>query len=107
MSRDIVFIVVPFAQVLHESDSFKDFWRFTPSGMRRLFEENRMSLVYEASSPNKNAGVYLLFIGSKKPDKWKATLPNYEQVREAGEWIGYSIPAKICRAVKRVLGYAR
>ncbi len=91
MSRDIVFIVVPFSQTQHESESFKDFWRFTPSCMQHLFKENGLDIIYEAQSPHKNSGIYLLYVGSKCPDKWKDALPSFTPVKEAGSWIGYSL----------------
>ena len=32
LSRDVVVVVVPFAQVTHWSESYGDYWRFTPHG---------------------------------------------------------------------------
>jgi hypothetical protein len=104
MSRDIVFIVVPFAQALHESESFKDYWRFTPSGIRYLFEENEMSVVYEASSPHKNAGIYIIMIASKYPDKWEGILPPFEPLKKAGDWIGNSFMNRIAGLLKDASG---
>lgn len=65
---------MPFSQGEHETDSFKDFWRFTPLCMRYLFNENKMEVVYEAQSYHKNAAVYLIFIGSKHPDRWQVSI---------------------------------
>lgn len=75
LSRDVVIIVVPFAQVLHESDDWKDYWRFTPACLRELFKENNLAVVYEAKNPQKNCGIYLLFIGSRQPHFWKGQVP--------------------------------
>jgi hypothetical protein len=91
MTRDIVFCTVPFCQPQHETTSYKDFWRFTPTCLRYLFEENGLSMVYEAQSPYRNAGIYLLCIGSKDPKKWKNVLPAFEPIEEAGIWIGESM----------------
>ncbi len=101
MSRDIVLIIVPFSQTQHESESFKDFWRFTPSCIRQFFKENGMDTIYEAQSTYKNAGIYLFFIGSKCPDKWKNILPSFEPIIEVGDWIGYSFLAKITDFLKK------
>lgn len=33
-----IYCLIPFAQVLHPAEYFGDFWRFTPQGLRKLFE---------------------------------------------------------------------
>ncbi len=91
MSRDVVIVVVPFSQVQHESQSWGDFWRFTPTCLRKLFEVNGLSVVYEAESPDKNAAIYLLFVGSRQPDRWRGVLPNHQRIKLAGRWIGASL----------------
>ena len=88
MSRDVVIVVVPFAQEMHSTESFGDFWRFTPQGVRALFAENGLTTIYEATSPQRNAGVYLLSIGSLHPQRWQSRLPAWQPVRKVGEWIG-------------------
>lgn len=88
MSRDVVIVVVPFSQVQHESDSWGDYWRFTPSCLRKLFAANGLEVVYEAESPHKNAAVYLLFVGSRFPERYRGKLPRYRPIHRAGSWIG-------------------
>ena len=88
MTRDILILVVPFSQAQHESDSWKDYWRFTPSCLRRLFDENRFTVVYEAESNLPCSGIYLLFVGSRYPEKWKDKLPSFKPIIEAGQCIG-------------------
>lgn len=39
MSRDIVIIILPFAQELHETESFGDYWRFTPSALKKCLKK--------------------------------------------------------------------
>ncbi len=76
MSRDVVIVVVPCLQHVHFKDDFKDFWRFTPFTLRRMFEANGFGVVYESASPEEeNASVYLLAIASRKPELWKDLLP--------------------------------
>ena len=33
-----IYCLIPFDQVLHPAAYFGDFWRFTPQGLRKLFE---------------------------------------------------------------------
>ena len=94
LSRDIVFVVVPFSQTQHETESFKDFWRFTPSCLRALYRENGLDVIYEAESNYKRAAIYLLFVGSKHPERWQGVLPARDPIQEAGHWIGDSVTKK-------------
>ena len=91
MTRDVVIVVVPFSQVQHESESYGDFWRFTPTCMRELFAENGLDVVYEAESPQQNAAIYLLFVASRHPESYLGKLPDYEKIRLAGSWMGASL----------------
>lgn len=88
-SKDIAIVVVPFCQQQHYNDTFQDFWRFTPICLRYLFKENGFEVVYEAQSPYENAAIYLLFVGSRYPEKWKHAMPEYQKIGECGEWIGH------------------
>ena len=88
LSRDVVIVVVPFAQITHDAPSFEDFWRFTPSGMRRLFEKNGLKMIFEAANPQENASVYLLMAGSRQPEKWFTKLPRYQPVYHTANWLG-------------------
>jgi hypothetical protein len=104
LSKDVTIVIAPFAQVQHESDEWKDFWRFTPACLRRLHEENGLTVVYEAESPHSNSGVYLLSVGSRHPDCWRTRLPPYEPICAAGRWIGLSVRDVVRKHVNRVLG---
>jgi hypothetical protein len=88
MSRDVVIVVVPFAQVTHTTDSFGDYWRFCPMALREMFLANDLSIVYEAMSTQRNAGTYLLFVGSREPGKWRDVLPDHDIIQQVGGWIG-------------------
>ncbi|NJM70942.1 MAG: hypothetical protein HC862_12330 [Scytonema sp. RU_4_4] len=68
MSRDIVIIVVPFLQQMHAS--YGDYWRFTPLTIKRMFEENRMLLLYLSFNSHKNASVYIFAVATKNESKW-------------------------------------
>jgi len=88
LSKDVVIIVVPFAQVQHETESYKDYWRFTPEVIRCLFSDNGLRVIYESISPYKNAGIYLFYVASKQPGQWIDCMPEYKRIGEAGSWIG-------------------
>lgn len=88
LSKDIVIVVVPFAQEQHESESYYDYWRFLPNALRQLFEENGLSVIYEAHNDDQNAGVYLFFVGARHPEKWLSLMPPYKPVTDVGLWIG-------------------
>lgn len=104
-SKDIVIVVVPFSQVQHETDSWKDYWRFTPSALRKLFKDNDIEVIYEAQSKLKHSAIYLLFVGSRDPQRWKDRMPKYQPIQEAGMWIGFSRLSGIYSALKRrILG---
>lgn len=94
LSKDIVIIVVPFVQEQHENEGYKDYWRFTPTCIRKLFETNGLTVIYEAANTDFNAATYLFFVGSKKPDKWKGKMPTYKKLEDAGNWIGTEIEKK-------------
>lgn len=74
MSRDIVIIVVPFLQQMHAN--YGDFWRFTPLTVKRMFEDNGMSLLYLSFNKHKNASIYIFTIAAKNPCKWKDKIGN-------------------------------
>ena len=88
LTRDVAIVVVPFAQAQHETASFGDFWRFTPTCLRRLFSENGLSVIYEAENSHRNSATYLLFAGSRHPERWQGKLPPFEPLSCSGAWIG-------------------
>jgi hypothetical protein len=88
MSRDVVMVVVPFAQVQHENGSFGDFWRFTPTCLRHLYAENQLQVIYEAENRDVNAATYLLFAGARHPERWQGRLPAYLPLSQSAGWIG-------------------
>lgn len=86
LSRDCVMVVVPFIQSQHESDDFKDFWRFTPTLIKQLFEENGFEMIFAKANSNIHAGIYVMAIGTKNPEKWKGIFPPIFSIVDAG-WI--------------------
>lgn len=104
MSRNLVIVVVPFAQVTHWSASFGDYWRFTPMGLRRMYEENEFTVVHEAAGPPGKEPIYLLFVGSRQPDRWDPALPRERVDGPIGEWIGLRLWTDRLRPRVRRLG---
>jgi hypothetical protein len=88
MSRDLVVVVVPFAQVEHYTDSFGDYWRFTPQAIKRMFETNGFTEVYCAVSPDPDAAVYVLSVGARDAAKWTGTMPPSSRPPFAADWLG-------------------
>ncbi len=70
LSNDVVIVVVPFIQEQHTHDSFSDYWRFTPAGIKALFSANGMETVLLCSTPGCRSAVYHLLVTSKFPGKW-------------------------------------
>jgi len=68
LSKDIIILVVPFLQQMHAS--YGDYWRFTPLAIKKMFENNGMSLLYLSFNSDKNASVYIFCIASKSPANW-------------------------------------
>jgi hypothetical protein len=88
MWLDLVMVVVPFAQVEHESDSHKDFWRVTPSCLRRLFELNGRNIAYEAANRDRNAANSYFFVGSRHEKSCIQRIPSFSPVTQVCGWLG-------------------
>ncbi len=69
MTKDIVILIVPFLQQMHSH--YDDYWRFSPLAIKKLFEQNGMSLLYLNFNEHKNASVYIFSIATKKFTKWE------------------------------------
>jgi hypothetical protein len=89
MTKDTVILVAPFSQVQHETESYEDYWRFTPSCLRAMFKENGLEVIYESESKHRKAAIYLLFVASRDPEKWKERVPTSQPIKEAGMSIGF------------------
>lgn len=77
LSRDIVIIVIPFIEAVHEiPGSFNDYWRPTHLAIERLFEENGFTVLHGSS--NKVLPLYYFFIASRHPEKWKTIFGEYD-----------------------------
>jgi len=102
ITKDVVIVVVPFSQVQHENEAYKDYWRFTPTCLRKLFEDNGMTVIYETVNTNMNAALYLFFVGSRYPEKWQRLMPDYQPIACAGQVIGF-VPESKWNVIKNKL----
>jgi hypothetical protein len=57
--------VVPMINVLHWEETYGDYWRFTPHGIRKLFENNGFKLVHLEIGPTSSISQYIIFIGAR------------------------------------------
>jgi hypothetical protein len=87
LSRDIVIIIVPFIQQQHETSEYKDYWRYTPSGLRELFKMNGLTTIYESCYDKPHEVNYLFFVGSRHPEKWRKSVPKYKELYLIGNWV--------------------
>lgn len=69
LTKDITVIVVPFIQQQHTE--YGDYWRLTPLALARLFEKNKMKMVYVNFNDSENSSIYVFAVGTKNPDRWK------------------------------------
>lgn len=88
LSNDIVILVVPFSQEHHETDSYKDYWRFTPTCIQFLFQENEYETLYISWNNDKNSATYIFAIGSQQPIKWHRFFEGNLFLPPAGDTIG-------------------
>ena len=90
LTNDLLLLVVPCAQAQHDAQDFADYWRFMPTGMRRLFGENGLTVIYEAANNHRNAATYLFFAGSRQPERWVKHLGPVQPLQFAAGQIGRS-----------------
>ena len=72
MSKDTVIIVVPFVQKVHDyGGGYRDYWRFTPFALDRLFEENGFTVLYRSSCNLVQSSIYYFYVASRDPQQWE------------------------------------
>lgn len=76
MSRDVVLLVTPFLQPYH--GDYGDYWRFTPLLLKRWFEDEGFTLIYQSFNNEPRAAVYVLTFAARHPERWKSRVPNWE-----------------------------
>jgi len=71
LSKDIVILVVPFLQEQHWTQSYGDYWRFTPQNIVRNFKDRGFQVLYLSKTPYNNNPVYLFAIVARDFAKWQ------------------------------------
>ena len=100
LSADTVILVVPFCQVQHESEFYKDYWRFSPTAVRRMFHDQGFEVVYESANDHFNAAVYLFFVASRNAESWRSKMPAWQPIGTAGTWVGNSLGKLLRRRLR-------
>jgi hypothetical protein len=77
MSRDIVIVVVPQCQQIHDFErGYTDYWRFTPFSVDKLFTTNGFAVLYRETTYGFSESQYLFYIASRNPEKWAGDFPS-------------------------------
>ena len=58
-----------FLQEQHTTSDFKDYWRFTPQTIKKLFEKNNFKLAYINANDQNNSSIYVFAVGCKENSK--------------------------------------
>lgn len=103
LSRDAVLVVAPFAQMVHSTESFGDFWRFSPEALGKLFEREGFTMVYASANPEKDSAIYVTALAVRDPARWAGRLPKPHSPKPLGAWIGG--PSLMFRVLRK-LGFA-
>ncbi|MCC5847958.1 MAG: hypothetical protein JJU29_07665 [Verrucomicrobia bacterium] len=71
LTRDALIIVVPFLQDEHYRPGiFGDYWRYTPLGLKALYEAHGFQMVYLNANDTPWYPVYLTAVGVRDPGKY-------------------------------------
>ena len=75
ITREGLLLVVPFMQNEHYADVlYGDYWRFTPLGLRHLFESTGFHMIYLSANDSPWYPIYLVSLAVRNPTQWP-TLP--------------------------------
>jgi len=69
MSSDVVIVVLPFLQEQHAE--YGDYWRFTPLAIRKMFESNKLDMIYINYNDLGSESIYVFAVGVKNKEKWR------------------------------------
>lgn len=87
LSSDIVIFVVPQCQKVHDyTQGYKDYWRFTPFSVEKLFDQNGMKPLFRKTTTGLSSSLYLYYIASKQPHKWEGVFPELSPVESYLNW---------------------
>jgi hypothetical protein len=112
MSKDIVILCVPFLQPFHgDYGDLGDYWRFTPLCVKRLFEQNHLTLLYLNYNNHRWSSVYVFAVASKLPQRWQDRLeregvgpvPGRQRIKKYGDPGERAIPVAWNKFLRKLL----
>lgn len=108
LSNDIVIFVVPQFQMVHDySRGYKDYWRFTPFAVDKLFERNGFKVLFRETTSGFSESMYLFYIASRHPERWEDRFPRLQSVEEyltkENNGLKYTLYSKCILYVDRVI----
>lgn len=87
LSKDLVIFIVPQVQRIHDYQrGYKDYWRFTPFAVDRLFENQGMTVLARSTTSGFSESQYLCYIASKSPDRWAHQFASVSSVEDYLNW---------------------
>mgnify|MGYP006431503015 FL=1 len=87
LSNDIVIFIVPQCQKVHDYNrGYKDYWRFTPFSIEKLFEQNGMKPLVRKTTTGLSSSLYLYYVASKKPKKWENMFSDLSSIESYLNW---------------------
>jgi hypothetical protein len=85
MSRDIVILVLPFMQRVHDyQESYGDYWRFTPFAVDKMFQENGFTVIYRSSNESIQSSIYYFYVASRHPEDWRDSFEEIDTDQNIG-----------------------
>ncbi|MDD4990300.1 MAG: hypothetical protein PHW31_03255 [Candidatus Pacebacteria bacterium] len=100
LSKDIVILIVPFLQEQHWTESFGDYWRFTPQGIIRNFRERGFEVLYLSQTPYKNNPIYLFAVGTCNFAKWQEKFSPFQITN--GVLDNFAKPKWYCSLIQKI-----
>ena len=71
LSKDVVIMVVPVMQQIHQTADFGDYWRPTTMAIAKMFLQNGFEPLVIKCNDQPFAPIYCFAIGAKNPEKYK------------------------------------
>ncbi len=100
-NRELI-IIVPFSQIMHVTEGYDDFWRFTPNALSKLLNNLGMETAICTWNNDFNAAIYVYIHACKdKKDKDRIIKKYSLKGNEIpGHKIGYSFKERIKKIIK-------
>ncbi|MCR4333493.1 MAG: hypothetical protein NUV60_00510 [Patescibacteria group bacterium] len=97
LSKDIVIVVVPVMQQIHNTADFGDYWRPTTMTIAKLFLDNGFKPLVIKCNDQPFAPVYCFAIGSRKPEVYTDIFPEEIDFQMGAYSYGSSIKKEYIR----------